>query len=112
MLLRRGLRGKLVDDSVDPVRDDSGVISWRRGDDPIGDEDVEEPTSTVSTCEEKPFAMESTEFVELTALFLWRYRFTSIRLLKYSSRHCSKVTSFPSTGSGIATSSNLSLTNL
>ena len=110
MLFRRGLLSIEVD-SVDAARDDSGVISSGRGDDPIGDEETEEPTSTVSTCAANPLDVESNDCVE-PGLCSWRYLFTSILLLKYASRHSSKVTVFPSVGSGIATSSNLSLMNL
>jgi hypothetical protein len=69
-------------------------------------------TSTVSICDVKPLDVESKDLVEPTVLRRSRWRLTSILLLKYDSKQSSSVTVFPSTGSGIATSSNLSLTNL
>lgn len=111
MLVRRGLPDEAAVDSAEAVSEDSGVAS-SRGDDLIGDEEAEEPTSTDSTCVVNSLDMESNERVEPARLCNWRYLFTSILLLKYASRQSSKVTVFPSVGSGIATSRSLSLTNL
>ena len=110
MLLRLGLG---VLEPLDSVTDVIGVTSSSRGGDSVvGDVDGDGLISTVSTCVVKPFDSESTDLVDPTVLRRSRCRFTSILLLKYDSKHSSSVTVPPSCGSGIATSNNLSLTNL
>ena len=71
-----------------------------------------EETSAASICMVWPLSV-SVDLTDCAVFRRWRWRFTSILLLKYVSRQSSKVMTRPSSRSlGIATSSNLSLTNL
>lgn len=112
MLLRRLELCCEIDDPPKSVIDDSGFVG-SQGEVGVIGEDVSGSTSTVSMCVIQPLAIESTDLVEPVVLDRSRYRFTSILLLKYDSKQSSSVTDLPSSESGgMATSSNLSLTNL
>jgi len=96
------------------LRDEEGMAAlWSVGE--VGVEARESSISAVSMW--KAWALlESMDLRDLMELIVFRRskcRLTSIRLLKYISRHSSKVMGRPSGwSSGIATSSNRSFTNL
>lgn len=81
MLLRRVLLDAAPIDSLDLGKDDSGVVT-SSCDDPRGDDEAVDPTSTASICAVQPLDKESSEFIDSRVLRRVRYLFTSIRLLK------------------------------